>query len=165
MWKAELPPIWQEGGEWPYLLGTDTQGRDMLSAILYGTRISLVIGLASVVLSLLIGMTVGLVAGFFGGFVDNLLMRIGDIILSIPTILIAILVSTVVRQMLPPTCARSALPPSWCLRSRCPPGCNMRAPCAPRRSSSATRNMCRPPGCIKVPARAHHGAATSCPTR
>lgn len=101
MWKAELPPLWQEGGEWPYLLGTDTQGRDMLSAILYGTRISIVIGLASVALSLLVGMTAGLVAGFFGGFIDNILMRIGDITLSIPTILIAILVSTVVRQLLP----------------------------------------------------------------
>lgn len=101
MWKAELPPIWQDGGEWPYLLGTDTQGRDMLSAILYGTRISIVIGIASVVLSLIIGMTAGLVAGYFGGFIDNLLMRIGDIMLSIPTILVAILVSTVVRQMLP----------------------------------------------------------------
>ncbi len=101
MWKAEMPPIWQEGGEWPYLLGTDTQGRDMLSAILYGTRISIVIGIASVALSLVIGMTAGLIAGYFGGFIDNLLMRIGDITLSIPTILIAILVSTVVRQMLP----------------------------------------------------------------
>lgn len=101
MWKAEMPPIWQEGGEWPYLLGTDTQGRDMLSAILYGTRISIVIGIASVALSLVIGMTAGLVAGYFGGFIDNLLMRIGDIMLSIPTILVAILVSTVVRQMLP----------------------------------------------------------------
>jgi peptide/nickel transport system permease protein len=101
MWKAELPPIWEPTGEWPYLLGTDTQGRDMLSAILYGTRISIVIGLCSVVLSLLIGMTAGLCAGFFGGVVDNLLMRFGDITLSIPTILIAILVSTVVRQMLP----------------------------------------------------------------
>lgn len=101
MWKAELPPIWEQGGEWPYLLGTDTQGRDMLSAILYGTRISIVIGLGSVALSLLIGMTAGLCAGFFGGFVDNILMRLGDITLSIPTILIAILVSTVVRQLLP----------------------------------------------------------------
>ncbi len=72
MWKAELPPIWEPTGEWPYLLGTDTQGRDMLSAILYGTRISIVIGLGSVALSLLIGMTAGLCAGFFGGFVDNL---------------------------------------------------------------------------------------------
>jgi peptide/nickel transport system permease protein len=102
MWKAELPPLWQEGGEWPYLLGTDTQGRDMLSAILYGTRISIVIGIASVALSLLVGISAGLVSGYFGGFVDNLLMRFGDITLSIPTILIAILVSTVVRQMLPP---------------------------------------------------------------
>lgn len=102
MWKAELPPLWQEGGEWPYLLGTDTQGRDMLSAILYGTRISIVIGVASVALSLLVGISAGLVSGYFGGFVDNLLMRFGDITLSIPTILIAILVSTVVRQMLPP---------------------------------------------------------------
>lgn len=101
MWKAELPPVWQEGGEWPYLLGTDTQGRDMLSAILYGMRISIIIGVASVALSLVIGMTAGLVAGYFGGFADNLLMRIGDITLSIPTILVAILVSTVVRQMLP----------------------------------------------------------------
>ncbi|WP_395673448.1 ABC transporter permease [Inquilinus sp.] len=101
MWKAELPPVWQEGGEWPYLLGTDTQGRDMLSAILYGTRISIVIGVASVALSLVIGMSAGLVSGFFGGVIDNVLMRIGDITLSIPTILIAILVSTVVRQMLP----------------------------------------------------------------
>jgi len=101
MWKSEMPPIWQEGGEWPYLLGTDTQGRDMLSAILYGTRISIIIGLASVVLSLIIGMTTGLMAGFFGGIVDNFLMRLGDITLSIPTILVAILISTVVRQLLP----------------------------------------------------------------
>ncbi|MEZ0168292.1 ABC transporter permease [Microvirga sp. TS319] len=102
MWKAELPPIWQHGGEWPFLLGTDTQGRDMLSAILYGTRISIIIGIASVALSLLIGMTAGLVSGYFGGFIDNLLMRIGDVTLSIPTILVAILVSTIIRQMLPP---------------------------------------------------------------
>lgn len=101
MWKAELPPIWEKGGEWPYLLGTDTQGRDMLSAILYGTRISIIIGIASVALSLLMGMSAGLVAGFFGGIIDNLLMRFGDITLSIPTILVAILVSTIVRQMLP----------------------------------------------------------------
>ena len=102
MWQAELPPIWEDRGEWPFLLGTDTQGRDMLSAILYGTRIWIVIGIASVALSLLIGMSAGLVSGFFGGFIDNFLMRIGDITLSIPTILVAILVSTIVRQMLPP---------------------------------------------------------------
>lgn len=102
MWNAEIPPIWSEAGQWPFLLGTDTQGRDILSAILYGTRISIAIGIASVVLSLFIGMSAGLIAGYFGGFIDNLLMRIGDITLSIPTILIAILVSAIVRQMLPP---------------------------------------------------------------
>lgn len=102
MWKSELPPIWLEGGEWPYLLGTDTQGRDMLSVMLYGTRTSVMIGIASVAFSLLIGLSMGLVAGYFGGIVDNILMRIGDVVLSIPTILIAILVSAVVRQMLPP---------------------------------------------------------------
>ncbi len=101
MWKSELPPIWVQGGEWPYLLGTDTQARDMLSVMLYGTRASVLIGLFSVTLSLLIGLTFGLLAGYFGGIVDNILMRIGDVVLSIPTILIAILVSAVVRQMLP----------------------------------------------------------------
>ena len=102
MWKSELPPIWADGSEWPYILGTDTQGRDMLSVMLYGTRTSVMIGIASVALSLLIGLTAGLIAGYFGGIVDNILMRIGDVVLSIPTILIAILVSAVVRQMLPP---------------------------------------------------------------
>ena len=102
MWKSELPPIWVEGSEWPYILGTDTQARDMLSVMLYGTRTSLLIGLAAVSFSLLIGLSFGLIAGYFGGVVDNLLMRIGDVVLSIPTILIAILVSAIVRQMLPP---------------------------------------------------------------
>ena len=101
--NAEFPPIWLEGSQWPYILGTDTQGRDVLSAILYGSRISILIGLASVALSLAIGISLGLVAGYFGGFVDNALMRVGDVLLSIPTILIAILVSAIVRQILPPS--------------------------------------------------------------
>jgi peptide/nickel transport system permease protein len=99
--KAELPPILAVDGEWPYLLGTDPQGRDVLSAILYGSRISLVIGLLSVALAMTIGVTVGLMAGFLGGWVDNLLMRIGDTVLSIPTLLVAILVSAVFRELLP----------------------------------------------------------------
>jgi peptide/nickel transport system permease protein len=102
LWNAELPPIWIEGGQWPYILGTDTQGRDMLSAILYGSRISILIGIGAVALSLAIGISLGLIAGFFGGIIDNLLMRFGDVLLSIPTILIAILVSAIARQMLPP---------------------------------------------------------------
>ena len=96
MWKAELPPVWEESGEWPYLLGTDTQGRDMLSAILYGTRISIVIGIASVALSLLIGMSAGLIAGYFGGFIDNLVSRLMDLILAFPYLLFSIALISVV---------------------------------------------------------------------
>jgi len=102
LWNAELPPIWLAGGQWPYLLGTDNQGRDILSAILYGSRISVIIGISTVALSLVIGIGLGLVAGYFGGMIDNLLMRLGDVLLSVPTILIAILVSAIARTMLPP---------------------------------------------------------------
>ena len=100
--KAEIPPIWAQGGEWPYLLGTDPQGRDVLSAILYGTRVSLIIGLAAVAVSMAVGVTIGLMAGFFGGWIDNLLMRVADTVLSIPTLLVAILVSAIFRGILPP---------------------------------------------------------------
>lgn len=103
--NAQLPPIWEQGGAAPFLLGTDTQGRDILSTILYGSRISIVIGIAAVALSLLIGVGLGLVAGYVGGFVEGALMRFGDVLLSIPTILIAILVSAVARQALPPAWA------------------------------------------------------------
>ena len=100
--KAELPPIWSKDGERPFLLGTDPQGRDVLSAILYGTRVSLLIGLASVLVSMAIGVSIGLAAGFYGGRIDNILMRIGDTVLSIPTLLMAILVSAIFRGLLPP---------------------------------------------------------------
>ena len=100
--KAEIPPIWTRDGEWPFLLGTDPQGRDVLSSILYGTRMSLLIGVAAVAASMSIGVSIGLAAGFLGGWVDNLLMRIADTVLSIPTLLVAILVSAVARALLPP---------------------------------------------------------------
>ncbi len=100
--KAEIPPIWTRDGEWPFLLGTDPQGRDVLSSILYGTRMSLLIGVAAVAASMTIGVSIGLAAGFLGGWVDNLLMRIADTVLSIPTLLVAILVSAVARALLPP---------------------------------------------------------------
>jgi peptide/nickel transport system permease protein len=99
--KAELPPVWRADGEWPYLLGTDNQGRDILSAILYGSRISLMIGAASVAVAMLVGVSVGLSAGFFGGRIDNVLMRVADTVLSIPTLLVAILVTAIFRGMLP----------------------------------------------------------------
>ncbi|MBW8892481.1 MAG: ABC transporter permease, partial [Burkholderiales bacterium] len=84
------PPAWVSGGEPKYLLGTDGQGRDILSALMYGTRISLLVGLASVLLSILIGVSLGLLAGFVGGRVDAFIMRICDVMLSFPSILVAL---------------------------------------------------------------------------
>lgn len=102
LWNAELPPVWMDGGQMPFVLGTDVQGRDILSGILYGTRISIFIGIASVLVSLVIGVMAGLCAGYYGGWVDNILMRVGDVLLSIPIILVAILVSSVAQALLPP---------------------------------------------------------------
>lgn len=101
--NAEIPPLWMEGGQWPFLLGTDTQGRDLLSAILYGSRASIIIGVASVAVSLVVGSAFGLIAGYYGKWADGLLMRAGDVLLSMPTMLIAILVSALARQALPPS--------------------------------------------------------------
>jgi peptide/nickel transport system permease protein len=98
---ARLPPVWQEGGVRKYLLGTDDQGRDILSALLYGARISLVVGIASVVLSVVIGVSLGLLAGFTGGWVDTLLMRLCDVMLSFPPILVALLIAGVGRALFP----------------------------------------------------------------
>ena len=96
------PPAWMEGGDPRYWLGTDDQGRDIFSTILYGARISLLVGFLSVILAMLIGVTVGLVAGYFGGITDAVLMRIADIQLTFPAILIALLVDGVMRGILPP---------------------------------------------------------------
>ncbi len=96
------PPAWMEGGDPRYWLGTDDQGRDIFSTILYGARISLLVGFLSVILAMLIGVAVGLVAGYFGGITDAVLMRIADIQLTFPAILIALLVDGVMRGILPP---------------------------------------------------------------
>ncbi len=101
--NAEIPPIWMPEGQWPFILGTDVQGRDVLSAILYGSRASIIIGVSSVFVSLIIGTMLGLVAGYHGKWADGLLMRAGDVLLSMPTMLIAILVSALARQALPPS--------------------------------------------------------------
>src|SRR6185437_2628963 len=98
---ASLPPAWIDGGEWTYPLGTDTQGRDMLSTILYGSRISILVGFCSVVFALGLGVTLGLISGYVGGVVDSLIMRIADVQLSFPAILIALLVDGVARVILP----------------------------------------------------------------
>ena len=95
------PPAWMDGGQMPYVLGTDDQGRDMLSTILYGSRVSLLVGFMSVILAMILGIAAGLVAGYSGGWVDAVLMRIADVQLSFPAILIALLVDGVVRGLLP----------------------------------------------------------------
>ena len=98
---ARLPPVWQEGGKTSYLLGTDDQGRDILSALMFGARISLLVGLASVVLSMALGVGLGLIAGFFGGALDAFIMRLCDVMLSFPAILVALLIAGVGRAMFP----------------------------------------------------------------
>ncbi|QPF72528.1 ABC transporter permease [Roseateles sp. DAIF2] len=98
---ARLPPAWIDEGSTKYLLGTDDQGRDILSALMYGARISLFVGLASVLLSMLIGVGLGLLAGFVGGKVDAFIMRICDVMLSFPSILVALLIDGVGRAMFP----------------------------------------------------------------
>ncbi len=98
---ARLPPAWEEGGSAKYLLGTDDQGRDILSAIMYGARISMLVGLASVVLSVIVGVSLGLLSGFVGGKIDAFIMRVCDVMLSFPSILIALLIDGVGRAMFP----------------------------------------------------------------
>lgn len=98
---ALSPPVWLENGQWTYVLGTDSQGRDLYSAILYGTRVSLLIGLASVVLAMIIGIVLGLISGYAGGRLDAFIMRVADVQLSFPAILIALLIDGVARAVVP----------------------------------------------------------------
>lgn len=95
------PPAPAQEGEWAYPLGTDDQGRDVLSGIMYGTRVSLIVGVLSVLFAVAVGVTVGLVAGYLGGTTDAVLMRVADIQLTFPAILIALLVDGVVGAALP----------------------------------------------------------------
>lgn len=85
-----LPPAWLEGGNATYLLGTDGQGRDMVAAIVYGARISALIGVSAMLMACMIGTTLGLIAGFYGGRIDALIMRVADVQLSFPSMLIAL---------------------------------------------------------------------------
>ena len=98
---AMAPPAWMSGGSSTYLLGTDDQGRDVLSAILFGSRISLAVGLLSAVLAMAAGVALGLVSGYAGGKVDGFIMRVADVQLSFPAILIALLVDGLARAALP----------------------------------------------------------------
>lgn len=96
----EIPPAFMEGGDPRFLLGTDNQGRDLVSVILFGLRISVVIGLGAVLFAATLGVMLGLIAGFFGGMVDGIVMRIADVLVSFPTILVALLISGIARAQL-----------------------------------------------------------------
>jgi peptide/nickel transport system permease protein len=98
---ASNPPAWLEGGSWSFPLGTDNQGRDVFSAILYGSRLSLFVGSLAVLLAMLLGVMLGLLAGWRGGITDTIIMRIADVELSFPAILIALLIDGVARGVLP----------------------------------------------------------------
>jgi peptide/nickel transport system permease protein len=98
---AFKPPAWSEGGTWRYILGTDNQGRDMLSTIMYGGRLSILVGFAAVALAMTIGILLGLSAGYVGGWYESAVMRVADVQLTIPAILLALLIDGVARAILP----------------------------------------------------------------
>ncbi|QTF06524.1 dipeptide ABC transporter permease DppC [Brenneria izadpanahii] len=89
------PPVWQDGGSWRFILGTDDVGRDILSRLMYGARLSLLVGCLVVVLSLILGVIFGLLAGYFGGVVDAIIMRVVDIMLALPSLLLALVLVAV----------------------------------------------------------------------
>jgi peptide/nickel transport system permease protein len=98
---ASTPPVWYEDGTTKFLLGTDDQGRDIFSTILYGSRISIFVGFASILLAMVIGITLGLISGYIGGAVETFIMRIADVQISFPAILIALLIDGIARTLLP----------------------------------------------------------------
>jgi dipeptide transport system permease protein len=93
---TKLPPVWSEGGSWTYPLGTDALGRDMLSRLMYGSRISLFIGLSVMVVSMILGVALGLASAWFGGVIDVIILRIMDLIMSIPSLVLAILIVAII---------------------------------------------------------------------
>ena len=97
--NSRISPLWTADGQSPFLLGTDEQGRDVFSAILYGMRISLAVGVAGVIFAGALGIALGLIAGYFGGAVDGVIMRIADVQLTFPAILIALLVNGIAKSI------------------------------------------------------------------
>ncbi len=107
---AQTPPAWLSAGDWRYLLGTDEQGRDLLSAIIYGARTSLAIGALSVFLASAIGVTLGLLSGYMRGFIDAIAMRAADIQMTIPDVMLALLVTGVLHALIPHDFQANAAP-------------------------------------------------------
>jgi len=98
--EAFTPPSWTEDGLSKFILGTDGQGRDMLSTILYGSRISLIVGFSAILFSLVLGVALGLTAGYFGGKYEMFVMRLTDVQLTVPSILMALLVDGIARGII-----------------------------------------------------------------
>lgn len=99
--NSRIPPAWLDGGKWRFPLGTDGQGRDLLSVLMHGMRISLLVSFSATLFALVVGVTLGLISGYAGGRVDNLIMRLADMQLSFPTILVALLIDGLSRSLLP----------------------------------------------------------------
>lgn len=98
---AFTPPAWEDDGSTRFLLGTDDQGRDILSTIIFGSRVSLIVGFSAVAFSVVLGVGLGLLAGYLGGWVDSIVMRMADVQLTIPAILVALMIDGVARIMVP----------------------------------------------------------------
>ena len=158
------PPAWTDKGSKKYLLGTDDQGRDVLSTIMYGARISLGVGLAAVLFSATLGVSLGLLSGYLGGRVDAFIMRVADIQLSFPAILIALLIDGMARIALPREVARRdrhLRPGPGHRRVRLGAVRAHRA----RLDAGGEEQGVRPGGARhRPPSARHHAARTSCPT-
>jgi peptide/nickel transport system permease protein len=94
------PPGWLADGDWSFVLGTDDQGRDVLSSIMYGTRLSLIVGLTSIIVAMVLGIALGLISGYVGGATDAIIMRVADVQLTFPAILVALLIDGIVRGLI-----------------------------------------------------------------
>lgn len=103
LFDSHLPPIWEQGGTAPFLLGTDSQGGDLLSLMLYGMRSSLLVAFLAVATSSILGTTLGMIAGYVGGRIDGFIMRVADIQFTFPAILLALLIGGISQALLPPS--------------------------------------------------------------
>jgi len=143
---SELPPFWIDGADPQYLMGTDAQGRDLLSTILYGARVSLIIGFGAVLMQAAIGVSFGLMAGYLGGRVDAFLMRLADIQLSFSTLMVAIIVGALVKAIFGGATFSEYAVPLLVLIIGLAEWPQSPAPCAPRCWPSAARNTSMPLG-------------------
>jgi peptide/nickel transport system permease protein len=96
---SEIPPLWQDGGDSEFVLGTDAQGRDLLSTMMYGMRVSIIIGIGAVCLQAFLGVIIGLLSGYIGGRIDSFFMRLADIQLSFSTLMVAIFISAIFQTV------------------------------------------------------------------